>query len=123
MPRPEPARDAVDDACQFQRLSDAVCRLAERPSQQDGVRQGATVSRRLDDPESVTEATRALVAGVKTLLDWPLTGYETTRLRRLAARAKPSVIIRFVHRLNGRITDRVARVLATRSDISELIWA
>ena len=44
MPRPEPARDAVDDACQFQRLSDAVCRLAERPSQQDGVRQCATVS-------------------------------------------------------------------------------
>ena len=44
MPRPEPARDAVDDACQFQRLSDAVCRLAERPSQQDGFRQGATVS-------------------------------------------------------------------------------
>ncbi len=44
MPRPEPARDAVDDACQFQRLSDAVCRLAERPSQQDGFRQCATVS-------------------------------------------------------------------------------
>ena len=83
----------------------------------------ALALRRLDDPESVTEATRALVAGVKTLLDRPLTGYETTRFRRLAASAKPSVVIRFVHRLNGRITDRVARVLATRSDISELIWA
>ena len=29
----------------------------------------ALALRRLDDPESVTEATRALVAGVKTLLD------------------------------------------------------
>ena len=82
----------------------------------------ALASRRLDDPESVTEATRALVAGVKTLLDRPLTGYETTRFRRLAASAKPSVVIRFVHRLNGRIRDREARKLQTRSEISELIW-
>ena len=27
-----------------------------------------------------------------------------------------------LHRWNGRITDRVARSLAPRSDISELVW-
>ena len=91
---------------------DAVARLVHE----------ALASRDLDDPESVTEATAALRAGVETLLDRPLGDYEVGRLRRLAATKRPSMIIRFLHRLNGGITDPVARSLATRSNISDLIW-
>ena len=59
---------------------------------------------------------------VETLLDRPLGDYETQRLRRVVATERPSAIIRLLHRWNGRITDRVARSLAPRSDISELVW-
>ena len=83
----------------------------------------ALAARDVDDPESVTEATYRLCGAVKDLRGRPLQALETQRLRRLVATARPSEIIRAVHRWNGRITDRVARVLATRSDISELIWA
>ena len=38
-------------------------------------------------------------------------------------RDDPPRSCRVVHQLNGRITDRLARSLATRSDISEFIWA
>ena len=84
----------------------------------------ALASRDVDDPESLTEAAVALLAAVEALLDRPLTTHEKERLRRLAARARarPSVIIRLLHRLNGGITDLVARELAPRSDISELAW-
>ena len=83
----------------------------------------ALAGRDVHDWESVTEATTALRAAVAALLDRPLSDSETQRLRRLVATARPSAIIRVVHQLNGRITDRVARVLATRSGISEFIWA
>ena len=83
----------------------------------------ALAGRDVHDPESVTEATAALPAAVAALRGRPLQAPETQRLRRLVATAKPSEIIRVVHQLNGRITDRLARVLATRSDISEFIWA
>ena len=83
----------------------------------------ALAARDVDDPESVTEATYRLCGAVEALLERRLSDPETQRLRRLVATARPSEIIRAVHRWNGRITDRVARVLATRSDISELIWA
>ena len=83
----------------------------------------ALVARDVDDPESVTEATYRLCEAVAALLERPLSDSETQRLRRLVATARPSEIMRVVHRWNGRITDRVARVLATRSDISEFIWA
>ena len=72
----------------------------------------AVAGRDVHDPESVA-----------ALLDRPLSDSETQRLRRLVATARPSAIIRVVHGWNGRITDRVARVLATRSGISEFIWA
>ena len=81
----------------------------------------ALAARDVDDPESVTETTYRLREAVAALLDRPLQAPETQRLRRLVATARPSEIIRVVHGWNGRITDRVARVLATRSDISELI--
>ena len=83
----------------------------------------ALAARDVDDPESVTEATYRLGEAVAALRGRPLSDSETRRLRRLVATAKPSEIMRVVHQLNGRITDRVARVLATRSDISEFIWA
>ena len=82
----------------------------------------AVAGRDVHDWESVTEATTALRAAVAALLERPLSDSETQHLRRLAT-AKPSAIIRVVHRWNGRITDRLARSLATRSDISEFIWA
>ena len=78
--------------------------------------------RDVHDWESVTEATTALRAAVAAFLERPLSDSETQRLRRLAT-AKPSEIMRVVHRWNGRITDRVARSLATQSGISEFIWA
>ena len=81
----------------------------------------ALANRDPDDPQSVTEATVALLDGVETLLDRPLGGYETQRLGRLAATAKPSTIIRLLHRLNGGVRDRQARRLATR-DIIDLAW-
>ena len=87
-----------------------------------GVVHFALALRDLDDPKSVTEATTALWAGVETLLDRTLTGCETERLRRLAAKPRPSAIIPLLHRLNGGITNRVARKLAPRSNISELVW-
>ena len=83
----------------------------------------ALAARDVDDPESVTEATYRLCEAVAALLDRPLQAPETQRLHRLVATARPSAIIRVLHQWNGRITDRVARVLATQSDISELIWA
>ena len=83
----------------------------------------AVAARDVHDPESVTEATSALRVAVEALLDRPLSDPETQRLRRLVATARPSEIMRVVHRWNGRITDRVARRLATQSDISEFIWA
>ena len=84
----------------------------------------ALAARDVDDPESVTETTYRLCEAVAGPSRPSVTGDpETQRLRRLVATARPSEIIRAVHRWNGRITDRVARVLATRSDISELIWA
>ena len=84
----------------------------------------ALAGRDVHDWESVTEATHPpLPAAVAALLGRPLSDSETQRLRRLVATARPSEIMRVVHRWNGRITDRVARVLATRSDISEFIWA
>ena len=76
----------------------------------------------VDDPESVTEATYRLCEAVAALRGRPLQAPETQRLRRLVATARPSAIIWVVHGWNGRITDRVARVLAPRSDISELVW-
>ena len=79
-------------------------------------------SRDVDDPKSLTDATVALLAGVERLLDRSLGSYETRRFRRLASTAKPSTIIRLVHQLNGRVRARPARALATRSDISNLIW-
>ncbi len=79
-------------------------------------------SRRVDDPESLTEATVALLAGVERLLDRSLGRYEARRFRHLAATAKPSEIIRLVHRLNGGVRAREARALATRTDISDLAW-
>ena len=82
----------------------------------------ALTARDVDDPESVTETTYRLCEAVAALRDRPLQAPETQRLRRLVVNARPSEIIRVVHQLNGRITDRVARVLATRSDISELVW-
>ena len=82
----------------------------------------ALTARDVDDPESVTETTYRLCEAVAALLERPLSGSETQRLRRLAT-AKPSEIMRVVHRWNGRITDRVARSLATQSGISEFIWA
>ena len=84
--------------------------------------QKALAVRDLEDPESVTEATVALLDGVETLLERSLGAYERKRFRRLAATGESSVIIRLVHRLNGRITDWLARRLATRSDVSELMW-
>ena len=81
----------------------------------------ALAARDVDDPESVTETTYRLCEAVAALLDRPLQVPETQR--RLVATARPSAIIRVVHGWNGRITDRVARVLATRADISELVWA
>ena len=89
----------------------------------DRVVHDALAGRDVHDWESVTEATAALRAAVAALRGRPLQAPETQRLRRLVATARPSAIIRVVHQLNGRITDRVARVLATRSDISEFIWA
>ena len=83
----------------------------------------ALAARDVDDPESVTEATYRLCEAVAALRGRPLQAPETQRLRRLVATARPSAIIRVVHGWNGRITDRVARVLATRADISELVWA
>ena len=82
----------------------------------------ALAARDVHDWESVTEATSALRAAVAALLGRPLSDSETQRLRRLVATARPSAIIRVVHGWNGRITDRVARSLAPRSDISELVW-
>ena len=82
----------------------------------------ALAARDVDDPESVTEATYRLCEAVAALRGRPLQAPETQRLRRLVATARPSAIIRVVHGWKGRITDRVARVLATRSDISELVW-
>ena len=63
----------------------------------------ALAPRDVDDPESVTEATADLLAGVETLLDRPWTDCETRRQRRRSATARPSAIIRLLHRLNGRI--------------------
>ena len=83
----------------------------------------ALAGRDVHDWESVTEATYRLCEAVAALRGRPLRDSETQRLRRLVATARPSAITRVVHQLNGCITDRVARVLATRSDISELIWA
>ena len=83
----------------------------------------ALAARDVDDPESVTEATYRLCEAVAALRGRPLQAPETQRLRRLVATAKPSEIMRVVHQLNGRITDRVARSLATQSGISEFIWA
>ena len=83
----------------------------------------ALAGRDVHDPESVTEATHRLCEAVAALLGHPLSDSERQRLRRLVATARPSEIMRVVHRWNGRITDRVARVLATRSGISEFIWA
>ena len=83
----------------------------------------AVAGRDVHDWESVTETTYRLCEAVAALLDRPLQAPETQRLRRLVATARPSAIIRVVHRWNGRITDRVARSLATQSDISEFIWA
>ena len=83
----------------------------------------ALAARDVHDWESVTEATYRLCEAVAALLGRPLSDSETERLRRLVATARPSAIMRVVHRWNGRITDRVARVLATRSGISEFIWA
>ena len=83
----------------------------------------ALAARDVDDPESVTETTYRLCEAVAALLDRPLQAPETQRLRHLVVTARPSEIIRVAHQWNGRITDRVARVLATRPDISELIWA
>ena len=83
----------------------------------------ALAARDVDDPASVTETTYRLCEAVAALLDRPLQAPETQRLHRLVATARPSAIIRVLHQWNGRITDRVARVLATQSDISELIWA
>ena len=83
----------------------------------------ALAARDVHDWESVTEATSALRAAVAALLGRPLSDSETQRLRRLVATARPSAIIRVVHGWNGRITDRVARSLATQSGISEFIWA
>ena len=83
----------------------------------------AVERRDVHDWESVTEATSALRAAVAALRGRPLQAPETQRLRRLVATARPSAIIRVVHQLNGRITDRVARSLATQSGISEFIWA
>ena len=82
----------------------------------------ALAARDVHDPESVTETTYRLCEAVAALLGRPLSDSETQRLRRLAT-AKPSEIMRVVHRWNGRITDRVARSLATQSGISEFIWA
>jgi hypothetical protein len=82
----------------------------------------ALASRDVEDPESVTEAMVALLVGVETLLERSLGAYERKRFRHLAATGRPSAIIRLVHRLNGRIRDRLARELATRSDVSALIW-
>ena len=82
----------------------------------------ALAARDVDDPASVTEATYRLCKAVAALRGRPLQAPETLRLRRLVVNARPSAIIRVVHQLNGRITDRVARSLAPRSDISELVW-
>ena len=82
----------------------------------------AVAGRDVHDWESVTEVTYALRVAVAALLERPLSDPEAQHLRRLAT-AKPSEIMRVVHRWNGRITDRLARSLATRSDISEFIWA
>ena len=82
----------------------------------------ALAARDVDDWESVTEATSRLCEAVAALLGRPLSDSETQRLHRLVPTARPSAIIRVVHGWNGRITDRVARVLATRSDISDMIW-
>ena len=89
----------------------------------DRVVRDALAGRDVHDWESVTETTTAMRAAVAALRGRPLSDSETQRLRRLVATARPSEIMRVVHQLNGRITDRVARVLATRSGISELIWA
>ena len=83
----------------------------------------ALAGRDVHDWESVTEATTALRAAVAALLGRPLSDSETQRLRRLVATARPSAIMRVVHGWNGRITDRVARSLATQSGISEFFWA
>ena len=61
------------------------------------------------DWESVTEAKYRLCEAVAALRGRPLQAPETQRLRRLVATARPSAIIRVVHQLNGRITDRLAR--------------
>ena len=82
----------------------------------------ALAGRDVHDPESVTEATYRLREAVEALLERPLSDPETQHLRRLAT-AKPSEIMRVVHRWNGRITDRVARSLATQTDTSEFSWA
>ena len=89
----------------------------------DRVVREAVAGRDVHDWESVTEATAALRAAVAALLGRPLSDSETQRLRRLVATARPSEIMRVVHRWNGRITDRLARSLATQSGISEFIWA
>ena len=78
--------------------------------------------RDLDDPESVTVATVALLEAVPALLERPLTKHEGKRLHDLAATERPSAIIRLLHRWNGGITDRLARRLQKRSDISDLVW-
>ena len=88
---------------------------------------------RIPDSEDRSADTdcRLCEAVVRPFGDRPLQALcmdETQRLRRLVATARPSEIIRAVHRWNARVvrdalTARVARVLATRSDISELIWA
>ena len=84
--------------------------------------QKALAAHDVEDPESVTEATVALLDGVETLLERSLGAYEHKRFRRLASTRKSSEIIRVVHRLNGGIRARLARELTTRSDVSELIW-
>ena len=83
----------------------------------------ALAARDVHDPESVTETTYRLCEAVTALLERPLRDSERQRLRRLVAPARPSAIIRVVHGWNGRITDRVARSLATQSGISEFMWA
>ena len=88
----------------------------------DRVVRDAVAGRDVHDWESVTETTYRLRAAVAALRERPLSDSETQRLRRLAT-AKPSEIMRVVHQLNGRITDRLARSLATQSGISEFIWA
>ena len=85
--------------------------------------QRALEGRDLDDPESMTEATTALCPATETLLERPLTPDERRRLHALVARgSRPLAIMRQLHRWHGGLSDRLARQLATRRDVSAFIW-